>query len=200
MFDTIEAPVEEMIDNKITKKNSHMQNIPKNNHLMLGFESFNDFWNSMVGAGHTVINAIGIAVALFTTFLTNYVWDSAGAVYFMLFMVLFDAFTGIMKALKQGTFSSSRLPRILVIMVVYTTLLCISWNISKYSPFYSFLPSVLYGGFIVTLLISVFENLHILNMIPDRMYGVIKEKIVILQNLFYGDKKSKGGHTGHKKK
>lgn len=196
MFDTIEAPVEEMIDNKNTKKNLHMQNIPKNNHLMLGFESFTDFWNSMIGAGHTVVNAIGIIVALFTTFLTKYVWDSAGAVYFMLFLVLFDAFTGIMKSFKQKTFSSSRLPRILVIMVVYTTLLGISWNISKYSPFYYFLPAVLYGGFIMTLLVSVFENLYILNMIPKSMYDVIKEKITILQSLVLGAKSK----TGHKKK
>jgi len=173
---------------KDKEKSPYLQ---KNNHLMLGFISWNEFMDSLIGAKQTVFNFFAALLAITTTFITNYVWDDAGAIYFMLFLISFDAATGVMKSFKNKTFSSARLPRILVIMVSYTSLLALSWNISKYSPFYYWLPGALYGGFIATLVVSVFENLHALKIIPNRVYDAVSSKLEALQNLVLGAKKDK---------
>jgi hypothetical protein len=175
-------------DVKDTKTSFYMQ---KNNHLMLGFISWHELFDKIIGIKQLVFNFFLAMAAVMTTFINDYVWDDAKAIYFMLFLIIFDAATGIYKSLKNKTFSSSRLPRILVIMVIYTSLLAISWNISKFSPFYYWLPGALYGGFIATLIVSIFENLHALNIIPDRLYQMIKSKLDALQSLIMGAKKDK---------
>ena len=170
---------------KDTKKSIYLQ---KNNHLMLGFISWGELFDKIVGIKQSVFNFFVAMAAIITSFINNYVWDDAKAIYFMLFLISFDAATGIYKSLKNKTFSSSRLPRILVIMVVYTTLLAIAWNISKFSPFYYWLPGALYGGFIATLMVSIFENLHALKIVPDKIYDLVKSKLDALQTFILGSK------------
>jgi phage-related holin len=170
----------------IVKDNINNSYIQKNNHLMLGFISWHELFDKIIGIKQSVFNFFLAMAAVTTTFINNYVWDDAKAIYFMLFLIAIDACTGVLKAVKNKSFSSSRLPRILVIMVVYTALLAISWNISKFSPFYYWLPGALYGGFIATLIVSVFENLHELNIIPDRIYNLVKTKLDALQTLILG--------------
>ena len=175
----------------IVKDNKNKNYIQKNNHLMLGFISWNELFEKIVATKQMAFNFIVASVAVITTFINNYVWDDAKAIYFMLFLICFDATTGISKSIKNKTFSSSRLPRILVIMVIYTTLLAISWNISKFSPFYAWLPGALYGGFLATLIVSIFENLHQLQIVPDRIYDTVKTKLEALQTLILGGVKNK---------
>lgn len=184
--------------NEVVTNNQSYSTTKKNNHLMLGFVSWHELLNKIMGIKQSVFNLIVASITGLTTFINNYVWDDAKAIYFMLFLISVDAITGISKAIKHKTFSSARLPRILVIMVIYTTLLAISWNVSKFSKLYEFLPGVLYGGFIATLMISIFENLHELELIPDRIYTVVKSKLDALQNSILGDEKKKA--TRRKKK
>lgn len=173
---------------KINQKNINMQ---KDNHLMLGYANWHELTDSLLGLKQTVFNFFIAFLAIMTTFINDYVWDNAAAIYFMLFLISVDAVTGISKSIKNKTFSSSRLPRILVIMLTYTTLLAISWNIAKFSPFYFWLPGALYGGFVATLLVSVFENLHNLKLIPDRIYNLVSRKLTSLQDLILGSKNKK---------
>jgi toxin secretion/phage lysis holin len=173
---------------KFKEKNIEMQ---KDNHLMLGYANWHEFADSLLGLKQTTVNFLAALLAVATTFITNYVWDNAGAIYFMLFLISFDAFTGILKSFKNKTFSSSRLPRILIIMISYTTLLAISWNVAKFSPFYFWLPGALYGGFIATLIVSVFENLHALKIIPDRLFEAVMKRLEALQAFILGPIKGK---------
>jgi len=172
---------------KDKKESPYLQ---KNNKLMLGFLSWHEFMDSLIGAKQTVLNFLAAFLAVSTTFITDYIWDDAGAIYFMLFLISFDATTGVVKSIKNKTFSSGRLPRILIIMLTYTSLLALSWNISKYSPFYYWLPGALYGGFIATLVVSIFENLHALKVIPNRLYDYVSTKLESLQTLVLGAKKN----------
>ena len=158
----------------------------KENDLMLGYANFHDLISSIFGLKLAAINFIAAMIAMFTTFITNYVWDDARAIYILLVLILVDALTGISKAIKAKTFSSAKLPRILVIMVAYTTLLGVTWNVSKVSPFYAFLPAVLYGGFVSTLIVSIFENLHQLKWIPDNIYNLVMTKLELLQQFVFG--------------
>jgi hypothetical protein len=173
---------------KFKEKNIEMQ---KDNHLMLGYANWHEFTDSLFGLKQTVLNSMVALLAVLTTFINNYVWNDAGAIYFMLFLIAFDATTGVFKAVKNKTFSSARLPRILVIMITYTSLLALAWNVAKFSPFYSWLPGILYGGFIATLIVSIFENLHALKIVPERIYSLVSKKLEALQALILGDKKNK---------
>ena len=163
----------------------------KDNHLMLGYESFKDFFNTVFGLKFSSLNIMIGGLATVTSFITNYIYDDYHAVFILMALILLDAFTGIFRAIKNSNFSSSRLPRIFVITVLYTSLLAIAWNLAKFSPFYVWLPSVLYGGFISTLLISIFENSHELNLVPDNIYFYLKGKIDILQSFVFGNKFNK---------
>ncbi len=158
----------------------------KDNKLMLGYENFMDLVSSAFGTNHLALNVTGGVIAAVTAFITQYIWDDSRAIYTLLGIILLDACTGIMRAVKQNTFSSGRLPRILVIMVLYTGLLSIGWNLAKVSPFYGWIPSLLYGGFVTTLIISIIENLHQIQAIPDNIYNYIRTKIDLFQAFAFG--------------
>lgn len=166
-------------------ENTKMQ---KDNELMLGYSNVGDLFNSVFGLKLFIINIVGALAAATTTFITKYVWDDATAIYMMLALIIADALTGVLKAIRNKTFSSSRLPRILVIMVIYTSLLGLSWNVAKLSPFYAWLPPFLYGGFITTLLVSIFENLNQLGLIPKGVYGYFHGKMEHLQAFLFGER------------
>ncbi len=158
----------------------------KNNQLMLGYESFTDLTISAFGLKQPIISIIGVIIATLTTFITKYVYDDARAVYTLVAIILLDAITGITRSIKQGKFSSARLPRVLTIILLYTGLLSIGWNLSKTSALYSWIPAMLYGGFVTTLIVSIFENAHEIGLIPDNIYFYLKTKINLLQQFVFG--------------
>lgn len=160
----------------------------RNGKLMLGYMNFEDLASSLFGLKASAATAIGAFFATVTSLITQYIWDDARAIYILLTLIIFDAITGILKALKYGTFNYRRLPRILVTTVLYTGMLAVSWNLAKVSPIYFWVPSVLYGGFVVTSTLSVFENMYMLGYIPDHIYKTITEKAGLVQTFMFGKK------------
>lgn len=158
----------------------------KDNQLMLGYTNFKELMISAFGLNQPLPNIIGASIAGLSTFITHYIYNDARAIYTLIAIILLDAITGITRAVKQNKFSSARLPRILVIMILYTGLLAIGWNLSKVSVVYAWLPGVLYGGFVTTLIISIFENAHQIGLIPDNIYYYLKNKIALLQSFLFG--------------
>lgn len=158
----------------------------KDNNLMCGFCDFKDLFKSAFGLEHAYTNTIIASIGGLSAFITSYIYDDAQAVYVLMGMIAFDSVTGILKALKYNTFSSAKLPRILVIMVLYTSLLSLGWNLAKVDDVFSWLPGTLYFGFISTLVISIVENLHALGIISDEIYKHMKKKMKLIQELFFG--------------
>jgi len=146
----------------------------KNNNLMLGYHSFEDLFNSAFGLNHKVTNLLLASIGGITAFITSYIYDDPQAIYVLIGMVAFDSLTGIMRALKQGIFSSVKLPRILVIMITYISLLSLGWNLAKVNDIFTWVPGCLYFGFVTTLCISIIENLHALNIISDNVLLILK--------------------------
>jgi hypothetical protein len=149
----------------------------KGNVLIFGFKGVKDLSISAFGLNNTWAGIIFSVMATLNSFITKYIYDDAKAVYFLVFLIAFDALTGVWKAIKNRQFSSSRLPRILVLMILYVTLLGIGWNAAKFSSFYFWLPSVLYGGMVGTLIVSIAENLMELGYISKSLYELIKKKV-----------------------
>lgn len=158
----------------------------KDNNLMLGYESFNDLFRSAFGVDHLTTNFLMSSIGVIITFITSYIYNDAQAIFVLVGMIAFDSLTGIMKAIKNKTFSSAKLPRILVILVIYTGLLSLGWNLAKVNDLYSWIPGTLYFGFISTLTISIVENLHQLGIISDTMYKYFQKKLGLLQEFFFG--------------
>ena len=156
------------------------------NTLIFGFKSIKEFFCSIFGIKTISLNVFFSVIATVNTFITKYIYDDAAAVFFLVFLIFFDAFTGICKAIKFKSFSSSKLPRILVLMIMYVILLGISWNAARFSAFFVWLPSVVYGGMIGTLIVSIFENMVMLGYIPKNLYETIKNDMVkkIFKKLF----------------
>lgn len=168
------------------------QLLEKHNNLIFGFSSVHDYFTSIFGFKNIIVNFVFVFCASLTTFISDYVWDSASAVYFMLFLIGIDAITGVIKAFKQKTFSSARLPRIAVIMVSYCVLLSIAWNAAVYSMWFKFLPSVVYGMLIGTLILSVFENFAIIGIIDRKLFNTVKDNLTSIVELI----KNITAHTG----
>lgn len=136
-------------------------------------------------------NLLFASIGGITAFITSYIYDDAQAIYVLMGMVVFDSVTGIMKAIKNGTFSSAKLPRILVIMLTYVSLLSLGWNLSKVNDLFTWVPGTLYFGFVTTLSISIIENLHQLKVISDNVYNYIQNKLAIIQEFFFGNTKKR---------
>lgn len=158
----------------------------KDNNLMCGYISFADLFKSAFGTEHMHTNIIMAFIGGLTTFITSYIYDDAQAIYVLIGMIAFDSLTGILKAIKHNTFSSAKLPRILVIMLLYTCLLSLGWNLAKVNDLFSWIPGTLYFGFVTTLTISIIENLHALNVISDNVYNYIQKKMKLLQEFLFG--------------
>jgi len=149
----------------------------KENKLILGFESTQELFSSILGLKNSFINFILAVCTAFTSFVTQYIWDDASAVYFLLFLIIVDAGTGVWKSVRNRTFSSSKLPRVLVISIIYVLMLAISWNAAKHSELFLWLPGMVYGGLVGTPLVSIYENFAELGYVPKGLLYDIKEKI-----------------------
>lgn len=149
----------------------------KENKLILGFENAKELFSSILGLKNYFVNFILAMITASSSFITQYIWDDASAVYFMLFLIIIDASTGIWKSIKNRTFSSSKLPRVLVISIIYVLMLAISWNAAKHSTLFIWLPGMVYGGLIGTPLVSIYENFAELGYVPKGLLYDIKEKI-----------------------
>ncbi len=161
----------------------------KDNNLMLGYQSIKELCFTAFGLKNAAANIIASFFGGLTTFITAYIYNDAHAIYVLIGFIFLDSLTGILKAIKNKKFSSSKLPRILVIMIIYVSLLSLGWNLSKINDLFSWVPGTLYFGFITTLCVSIIENLHELGIISDAHHGYIKKKLALVQEFFFGAKK-----------
>jgi phage-related holin len=159
------------------------------NKLILGFDSFKDLFDSILGLKNPIINFFMATIAACSTFITDYIWDDAPAVYFLLFLITIDAFTGVWKSYVYKTFRSSKLPRILVVSTIYVLMLAISWHAAKHSSLFVWLPGMVYGGLIGTQIVSIYENFSELGFLPKGLLYDIKERIQGYFKSKYGNKK-----------
>ncbi|SRR3972149_1127532 len=170
----------------VVKDNKNNSYIQKNNLLMLGFFSWNDLMEKLVGVKFSLINFIIAIFVGFSSFITHYIYNDAKAVFFMLGLVGLDAIFGIIRALKNKTFSSARLPRIIIVMLTYSGCLATGTALAKFSTLYSFIPGILISAFCTTSIVSIWENLHLLKLISDDVYNMLSKKLNALQILLFG--------------
>lgn len=151
----------------------------KHNTCFIGFDSITDFVSTAVGWKNHSINIVIAMLAGVSTFITDYIWDDASAVFFMFFLVVVDFITGVIKSIysKPRTFSSSRLPRAFVILLSYCLLLSIAWNAAHFSVLFLWLPGLIWGGIISTLILSIIENLILLKILDKSAFSAILQKL-----------------------
>lgn len=158
-----------------------MKNLPNN--TFFGFVSVADFIYTFTGFKYKAFIAISSIIGAISSFITGYIYKSAEAVYFLLFLLFCDLITACYRAWKTNTFTSKRLPRVLILMLSYCLALALAWNASIYVPLLSWLPGFLYAGFVSVLFVSNLENLVYSKLLPGKILSEIKDKINI-KNLF----------------
>ena len=142
----------------------------------LGFESVNDFIASLLGTKTALVNGIAAALAVTSSFLTDYVWDSSQAIYVLWALMATDWFTGLWYAIKSGTYWSRKNFRMPIYFICTTGLLSFSWWLAKSNVFFYPLPSLVYGGFCAVYLSSLVENTGKLEWIPKPIVDVVKKR------------------------
>ena len=152
-------------------------NKSKRNNSFFGFLSLSDFTSTLLGLKSKFSVGLCSLIGAITSFITGYIYHDAKAVYFMVFLLLMDALTAVVRAIRTKSFTSKRLPRVLLVMVSYCLMLAVSWNAAKYSPLFVFLPGAVYTGFIAVLITSIAENLMLAKLIPSSIYFELKEKL-----------------------
>lgn len=144
---------------------------------MLGYDSFQDFFSTLVGnASGKLLLTISFIAGL-SGFITDYIYSDAKAIYFLLAILGIDVVTGVLNSLKQGTFCSRRLPRILGVTLSYILVLSIGWNAAKHVPELAFVPGAIYGVMVTTVIVSILENLNELGLIGKGILNIFKSKI-----------------------
>lgn len=155
--------------------------IKPNHNSYLGYDSISDFFTSVLGLKNIAVNLWFSLLALISSFTSGYIYNDENAVYFMVFLIFVDFYTGVWKSIKNKSFKSTRFPRAFVSMLIYCLMLSISWKASTFSVFFSWLPSTVYGGLIGTLLLSVFENLAALGFINLEFLNELKSRLNIFK-------------------
>lgn len=176
----------------------HMKNTDK---AMLGFISPKDFFVTVFGLKNAIINTWLAFICFFTSLITNYIWDSADAIFTLLVLMMTDWASGLFLAIrakiyhdrftegkitltkeqeeyyKRRYFRSTRFPRMIVSMIISLSLLSVSWHLSKANSLYYFAPSFAYGGITGTYFISLVENSAEWGIISKDVVSILKEKI-----------------------
>lgn len=148
---------------------------------ILGFLSMKDYLFTILGWNNLeklfIATFFSLSSAAVDQFIMHYMYDSPGAVRFLAFIIAVDFLSGISIAIKTKTFTSKQAPRAFVTLFGYAMLLTLSWNMAKFSPVWSFLPSTLYGGFIGVTFYSIWENAGKLGIVDKEFSSLIKNKI-----------------------
>jgi hypothetical protein len=148
----------------------------ENNKDFFGFESMEDFITSLLGTKTAVINTIGAAIAVTSSFLTDYVWDSYQAIYVLWILMAGDWITGLTYAIKSNTYWSRKNFRMPIYYVATTSIISLSWWLAKMNVMFYPLPSLVYGGFCAVYLSSLVENTGKLEWIPKQIAEVIGKR------------------------
>jgi len=153
------------------KQNGKLSSSP-----ILGFYSLSDFVNTFFCPASGKVITITSILGGISSMITGYLYYDAGAIFFLLGLLAVDGVTGVVNAIKSKTFSSTRMPRILLTMVSMFIVLSLATNMAKYSPELNFIPGVCYTSFSVITAVSILENLKALGIVSQGILDLFKSK------------------------
>ncbi|MDR7130698.1 phage-related holin [Algoriphagus sp. 4150] len=127
----------------------------------------------------------------------NFLFQSVGAIYFLIILYVVDFLTGVLKSimfslkirklnklglpvskeLEDKKLVSKKFPRFLLTMLSALLLLSLVKFAGIYSIIFVPLYSIFYSTFLGQQLISITENLHAMDLVPYKFIAVIKRKI-----------------------
>jgi len=157
----------------------------------LGFTDMNDFLTSLFSPKTFLVQLGGVGIASITTFLTDYVWNSAEAIYLLWILMLVDWFTGLTYAIKSKTYWSRKNFRMPIYFICTSFLIGVSWWLSKFSIAFTYLPAIVYGGFCAVYLSSWVENMGKLEWIPEPIAKVVAKRFGLKELLKKFDRAEK---------
>ena len=140
----------------------------------LGFQNWNDYLTTLFNPQNKLL--IGFSFIFGANFKTHF-WDNPDQIIFLWILLLIDLGTGIIKALKNKNFKSSKLPRWSGIAFTNFMLLFLSYNVGTYAPVLNFLPGSLYTIFSAVAFVSIVENLNEMGCLNIKVYSWLKKKI-----------------------
>jgi len=162
---------------------------PQKSRFILGFYSLPDLITTLfVPSG--ILNDIS-AGFVWLTALIGWIYPDAAVVKILFGVMIFDWITGVFKAYKMKTFNSFTFQRMLLNLVLTFGLIGFATSYAKTMWVFRMLHlnEVLMTGFMLTYLVSVIENLHVIDerLIPLKFYNYLKNILAIdnvLKNYF----------------
>lgn len=158
-----------------------------------GFSSVYDYFTTLFGYKKiAILWCIGCLTSL-SGFIESYIWQTPSAIYTLVIAVIIDFITGVWGAKKKGIkISSRKLPRFLVTLFSYMTMLSLSFNMAHESQTLGFLPGFLYTGFCGVTLYSIWENFTKIGVFDENLNTYIKNK---LKSLYSQEKNNDEQHN-----
>lgn len=141
-----------------------------------GFESFKDFWESFLGLKHYIVNILVAMIGGITSFITDYMWDDANAVWTLWILMGADWGTGLLKGMVNKRFVSCKIFRMPLYFVATSFVLSMSWNMAKGNVLFTPLPGIVMAGFYAVYFTSLLENLGELKVFPKVLVNVLKKR------------------------
>lgn len=145
----------------------------------MGFHSAADLGSSLIRPDDVKVKGVFIIFTTLTTFITQYMWDSPGAIYTLWILLLLDWISGMAKAVYNKVLVSHKLFRMPIYFIVTSILVSLSWWMAKGNVMFRILPSIVLGAFYSVYFISLLENLGELNLLPKKLVYILKSKFGI---------------------
>lgn len=143
---------------------------------MYGITSFKKLISLFFGNAKSITTIALIIITFLTTLIENYIYSSAGAVWFLFSLYGIDWLTGVIKAVKLRQFNSKNFGRIAVSLVGAVLLLFMAFNAAKYSAIFFWLPSTIYAVLTGQQIISISENLMLIGAIKKNIFHFLSQK------------------------
>jgi hypothetical protein len=150
----------------------------------LGFDGFFDFlaitfYNHSAKSFFIQITVASATALSFSSFVEQWIYNPASAVWLIVFMVLTDTLLGAFVAIKQNeAFNLAKFTRMAPILISHLVVMSVSWHMSQIdNTIFSWLPQAVFAFFSGRNLMGIVRNMVILKWLNGNFVQFLIDRV-----------------------
>jgi Bacteriophage holin family len=140
----------------------------------------------------TVLGSFSVGSAM--TFIDNWVFTPSVSFVALIAIILMDHLTGMYRAYKNNAFETKKAVRIFWTLLSHSSLLMLSFNLSKNSEMYVYVTNGIFATLVSVNFLSMIKNMSLLGWIPKELANWLYKKIDVYKNEMDQNSKDSGNN------